>query len=164
MEQFLNFALFGSFAWALAFFILLFIVLMVSEGVEHGGVAFLGLACFLLINYYWGNIPVQKLITWQNVLGYLGIGFIFAIIRIYFYGRKLGSEGETIKDAEIKEHVFRWWFIWPASLIYWCFSSLLIEAYNLVYDKFESTFKYFLNLGINSKAKNKKNGNITKIS
>lgn len=154
MEQLLNFALFGSFAWALTFFIVLFIVFMISEGVEHGGIAFLGVVVFLVLNHYWGNIPVMELFKWQNVLAYLGIGFVFANIRIYFYGRQL-SQNEQREDV-LKDNVFRWWFIWPASLIYWAFSDLLGNAWDSIYSVSQSTFKFFLNLGINSNAKKSK--------
>ena len=151
MEQLLNFALFGSFAWALTFFIVLFIVFMISEGVEHGGIAFLGVVVFLVLNHYWGNIPVMELFKWQNILAYLGIGFVFANIRIYFYGRQL-SQNEQREDV-LKDNVFRWWFIWPASLIYWAFSDLLGNAWDWIYSVSQSTFKFFLNLGINSNVK-----------
>ena len=147
----LNMAIFGSFTLAIVFIALVFIAFIASEKVEHGGIAFLALVVFCVINYMWGNIPLLKLVTLPRVFLYLGIGFIFAIVRIYFFGRGQKNEGYSrVRYDSIKSNVFRWWFIWPASLAYWVFSSLLGEAWDWVYDKFESLFDYFLMLGFNS--------------
>jgi len=94
----------------------------------------------------------MKAITWQTVLSYLGVGFVFAIIRVYFHGRHIAEYGHSDNES-IQNHIFRWWFIWPISLIYWIFSSLAEEVWGWVYDRFESTFKYFYNLGLKSKKK-----------
>jgi hypothetical protein len=158
MEQFLALAVFGSFWWAVGLLTLLLVGFLISENVQHGGVAFTFLVIFLLINHFWGNIPILKFLTWQNILVYLAIGFVFANIKLYFYGRTAYILNDQDNDYNwnfiVKDNIFRWWFIWPISLIYWVFSDLLSDAWDWVYQKFESTFKFFYVLGVKSKPDN----------
>lgn len=155
MEELLKLAIFGSLTWAIICLAVMFILFLISEHVEHGGIAVLSIVAFLIVNHYWGNIPIKPLLTWVNILLYFGIGFIFSIIRSYFYGRLLAKKGykEVELNEEIKNNVFRWWFMWPISLIYWTIFHLIFDVFDFVFDKFESTFRYFINLGLNSKAK-----------
>jgi hypothetical protein len=77
--------LFGSFIWMAVLLVALLIVLFVSEVEEEGGIALIGVVTFLVLNYYWGNVPVIKFVSWVSVLGYLGVGLLFTIVRVFFY-------------------------------------------------------------------------------
>lgn len=149
MGDFLTFTIFNSFAWGIIILAVLLVCLLIAEGIEQGGLGLLSILTFMLINYWWGNIPLTKLITWGNVLFYIGAGFVFANIRIYFYGREKAKDKDK-SYSEVEENIFRWWFMWPISLIYWTFSSLVIDLWNLIYKRFELIFKFFYNLGVNN--------------
>ena len=96
-----------------------------------------------------------------KLLGYLCIGMAFSIIRCYFYAKKERNNAnkniyshtlemdklKVLKDAknktlsELKGNVFRWWFMWPASLIYWIFSDIVSDIYNLIYSKVSKIYE-----------------------
>ena len=44
--------------------------------------------------------------------------------------------------------VFRWWFLWPISLINWAISDLIKQLYNFVYDKLVHFYDEVFNLGL----------------
>lgn len=159
MASLLEFLIFGSFVWTVIVFAILLILLIFSESLENGFIGFIGVLAFLAINHYWGNIPVTNLLTWRNAFGYLGIGIVFAVIRVYFYGVERASKGYNLEN-ELKNHVFRWWLNWPFSLIHWIFNGLLRDLFDVIYDKIEGFFKYFFELGFNSKNKSKKNHSV----
>lgn len=154
MESFFHsltqFTLFGGFLWMAILFGIVFISLFVSEAEEEGSIAFFAILCFTVLNYYWGNIPLIKLVTWNNVLGYLGLGLTFTIIRTFFYGRQLALDGYKVTNDNLKGDVFRWWFIWPISLLTWLFSDLLMNFWDFLYERLGHTFEYFMKLGYGS--------------
>lgn len=147
MEHLLSLAIFGSFMWFCIVLAALLITFFWSESVEHGGIAFIGVVAFLILNHFWGNVPVRDYISTVNVLIYLGLGLIYAVIRTYFYGRN-SSERDI---AYLKGNVFRWWFIFPISLISWIVSDLCRDLWNWVYDLFQGMFEYFFKLGQKAK-------------
>jgi hypothetical protein len=149
LEGLLALAIFGSFTWFCILTGLLICIFFWSENVEHGEIAFAGLVAFLIINYYWGNLPISNYISWINALIYFGIGFLYAILKCYVYGTK-SNDAKWDKD-HLKGNVFRWWFLWPISLINWIFSDLLKDFYNLLYRVFKNTFEFFFTLGVNNK-------------
>lgn len=143
MEILLGFTLFGS---AIVFYIALAVLLFIligSELEESGTTATIAFLCFLGFNYLWGNLPILEIITLKNIAIYLGIGFIFAIIRTYFKGRELTPENR--KTYKLKEAVFRWWFLWPISTINWVYGKLLKDFYNFAYSKFQKFFEFIFN-------------------
>jgi len=142
--------LFGSFFWMAVLLVVLLIALFASEVEEQGGIAFIGVVTFLVLNYYWGNVPVMKFISWASVLGYLGVGLLFTIVRVFFYGREMAIKGNKFDVWYLKNHVFRWWFIWPISLLVWIFSDLLSDLWNFIYERLGHTFEYFMKLGYDS--------------
>jgi len=144
------FAIFGSWVWAAIIVGVLLIALFVSEKEEDGIIAFVAMLGFVLLNYMFGNIPLLKLVTWSSVGVYFGLGLIFAMIRVYFYGRKMALNNNELKTYYLKENVFRWWFIWPISLLTWVFSDLLGDFWAIIYDKVSHTFEHILKLGFNS--------------
>lgn len=151
IEKLTTLAIFGSFVWFCVMAGLLIIIFFWSENAKHGGIAFLGLVSFLIINYLWGNVPVKSFVTWPSVLIYLGVGLIYAIIRTYFYGRRSRDRDSGI--YYLKNNVFRWWLLFPISLINWLISDLLEDIWDWTYGIFESTFEYFFKLGQKSTKK-----------
>jgi len=149
MEGLLALAIFGSFVWFCIISAIIICIFFWSENAEHGGIAFVGLILFLIINYFWGNVPISNYISWINGLVYFGIGFLYAIIKSYVYGLKSTDTKWDIDD--LKGNVFRWWFIWPVSLINWIFSDLLSDLYSFLYKLFKGTFEFFFTLGVNNK-------------
>lgn len=143
MEQILNLTLFGSFAGFCISLILLFVILIISELESFGFLAFFSFLCFVIFNYYFGNLPLFEIITLRNIGVYTSVGFIFAIIRTYFKGREL--EKEDKKYFKLKDAIFMWWFLFPISAINWIFGRLLKDLYNFIYIKFQKFFEYVFN-------------------
>lgn len=143
INDFLSLAIFGSFIWFCIILACLIAVCFWAENVEHGGIALLGLVCFLIINHFWGNIPVSDYLSWTSVLIYLGLGFTYSVIRTYYYGR-------NSKDSDItylKGNVFRWWLLFPISLLNWLATDLLVDLWNSLYAQLRGMFEYFFYLG-----------------
>jgi len=143
METLLGFTLFGS---VIAFYIslvVLFFILIFSEFEESGTTATIAFLSFLAFNYFWGNLPLFEIFTLRNIGVYVSIGFIFAIIRTYFKGRELDKEDK--KRFDLKEAIFRWWFLFPISAINWIFGKLLKDFYNFIYSKFQKLFEFIFN-------------------
>lgn len=149
MENLLSLAIFGSFVWLCIFVAAVVVAFFWAENEEQGGIAFVAVVVFLIVNYFWGNVPVFNYVSWINGIVYFGIGLVYAVIRTYFYGKK--SDERDIHY--LKGNVFRWWFIWPISLINWAVSDLLGDLWNWAYDRFEGMFEYFFKLGNKSKKK-----------
>ena len=137
MENFQNlmpaFTLFGNailFGLAL---LTLFIVLVIADLSESGTTATISVLIFLGLNYFWGNFDVLTIISIRNVGVYLFLGFLFSLIRTYFKGKELSVEQK--KYFDLKDHVFRWWFLFPICLINWVFGSLLKDMFDAIYMK-----------------------------
>lgn len=144
METFLTFTLFGSGIAFGVLLVLLLITLIVSDIREEGEIAGTAIVIFLILNYFWGTFPILSLITIKNVIAYILIGFLFSIVRTFFKGKEL-TEDEK-KYFKLKDHVFRWWFLFPFSLINWVFGKLIKDFYNLIYDKFEKFYNEIFNI------------------
>lgn len=139
----LGFTLFGSiFAFYLSL-IVLFLILIISEIEGQGISATFAFIVFVISNYLWGNLPLVDIFSFQNIAMYLGIGFVFAIIRTYFKGRELDKKDR--ENYELKEAIFRWWFLFPISIINWVFGKLLKDLYNFIYSKVEKFFIFIFN-------------------
>ena len=166
MKELLELTLFGS-VWIFWSFVFLALILyFVSEKHEDGRIGFVYSVVFVCCLFVDGFDFSRINIDYFKILSYLGIGLLFAIIKSYFYGRYKNKEyiseieGEKDEDADevlsrykkesindLKNNVFRWWFMWPVSLIYWSFSDLLSELYNFVYSKISKVFSYMFSLG-----------------
>jgi hypothetical protein len=151
----LSFAIFGSFVWAAILFGVLLICLFTSEVKKEGSIAFGAVLAFILLNYFFGNIPLNGLVSWQNVTIYLLIGLFFTVVRVFFYGRAMASKGDKFDKYYLKGNVFRWWFIWPVSLLTWVLSDIIADVWSFVYEKMGKIFEYFMELGFNSVKKSK---------
>lgn len=143
MENLLPFTLFGSGILCGIILFILLICLLISDKLENGGWAFVLTSIFLGVNHFWGTIPVASLFTWSNVLLYVFIGFVFSLIRTYFKGRELTHESK--RYFKLKEHVFRWWFLFPICALNWVFGDLLVDLYDFVYGKIESVYDSLFN-------------------
>ena len=143
MENLINFSLFGSGIIFGIAILLLFISLIASDIEENGWGASVSLGIFLGLNYFWGNFPVLEYLNLRNIGIYLFIGFLFSLIRTYFKGKELNK---TQKEYfNLKEHVFRWWFLFPICMINWVFGKLLKDLYNLLYSKVSKIYTIIFN-------------------
>ena len=141
MESFLlPFTLFGS---LIAFNLVLLctiIAILISEFSESGGVATTVIALFLGFNFFWGNFEVFTYLTLYNIGGYLFTGFVFSLVRTYFKGKELIKDHNEKANFELKEHVFRWWLLFPFSITTWVFGRLLKDLFNWTYVKVEGIY------------------------
>lgn len=143
MENLIPFTLFGS---GIAFGIMLvvmFIVFIISDIEEAGYSAFIFLLIVLGLNYFWGNFPILEYFSFKYLLMYFFIGFIFSLIRTYFKGKELTEYKKEY--FVLKEHVFRWWLMWPISLINWMFGKLFVDLYNFIYKRVEKFYQMLFN-------------------
>jgi hypothetical protein len=55
-------------------------------------------------------------------------------------------------DEETKENlkgnVFRWWFLWPISLLIWIASDFIIDFWKIIYNFFKGLFESILNIAM----------------
>jgi hypothetical protein len=147
MEQLINFTIFGSgFAFALIV-IAWFITLVYSEVDESGGFAVVSTILFLAFNYFWGNFNALKYLTFRDVGIYLLLGLTFALIRTYFKGKELKklNNAQVKENYNLKGNVFRWWFLFPVSLITWVVSDLFSDLWDLLYKKIGTIFVKIFN-------------------
>ena len=169
MKEFLSFLpefiLWGSAIWFWIFTFLLIGIFFVSDLVENGITALFSFIIFFIITYFWSNFNIFSFLTLWNVLIYLGIGLVYAAIRTLFFGRKKRAElkessddsvgrSETIKRfalMDLKNNVFRWWLLFPVSMINWAFTDLIKDLYNLVYSKIGNIFVKIFDLGFTDK-------------
>jgi len=153
------FTVFGSAIWFLILVVALIVSLFISEHQEEGFGGFGAVVVFVIINNIWGNVPLVELVTWVNVITYLVIGFLFSLVRTYFKGKELTKEYDKLtnknshdtlekykKSFRLSEHVFRWWLMFPISMLHWLFGTLLKDLFTRVYDKVESLYNKIFNL------------------
>jgi len=159
MQDLLSLTIFGSFLGFVLSTIALLVVFFWAEFEEQGLIAFFGVIAYLTINHYWGNVPVNNLLSIPLIASYLGAGLIYAIFRTYFYGRSIAKKDTSLEKAirNLKGNVFRWWFIWPVSLISWLVSDFIVEAFEFTWDYIGSSFRKILAAGYNSKKKSQPN-------
>jgi hypothetical protein len=157
IQSLLSLAIFGSFVWFAIITAVLLYLFFLSESEEQGFIAFAAVIAYGVINYFWGNVPLQHLLDTKLILSYLGLGLIFAIVRTYFFGRELKGMAEKLDSHyidKLKGNVFRWWFLFPISLIFWLVSDLFGDLWDYVWDKISNGFEYILKAGFNSKKTN----------
>jgi hypothetical protein len=161
MENLLHFTLFGS---GIAFGILtlvLIVLYFIADYHKNGYLATVWTILFLGITYFWSDFSILPYLTWKNIGGYLLAGFIFSLVRTYFKGRELSSEyskltendfkyhptveGYKERNFDLKKNVFRWWFLFPISLLSWVFGHLIKDLYNFIYSKVGRLYTLILN-------------------
>jgi hypothetical protein len=153
MQDLLTLSMFGGFVGFVAANLVLLFLFFYAEYKEQGFIAFVAVLGYLIANHYWGNVPIKSLFSWLNISVYLGTGLVYAAIKTYFYGRSVAAEDGNLNRAvdELKGHVFRWWFIWPVSLISWLVSDFIVEGFELLWDNIGSSFRKILTAGYESK-------------
>ena len=168
MNEFLTITLFGSTLYAFIALGVFLILCELSDIYENGFFAFGTLIIVSVLYYFWGSFQaVYELFTPIIISTYLLIGLVYSFIRTYIAGRKLGEKLKTLpeptektynnKETEkrdyidnLKGNVFRWWFMWPLSLINWLFTDLIKDTWNLLYSKMNRLYNNILELGIKS--------------
>ena len=168
MSEILTITLFGSTLYAFIALGVFLILCELSDIYENGFFAFGTLIVVSVLYYFWGSFQaVYEIFTPITISTYLLIGLVYSFIRTYISGRKLGEKLKTLpeaseknyrnKDTEkadyidnLKGNVFRWWFMWPLSLLNWLFTDLIKDTWNLVYSKMNRLYNNILELGIKS--------------
>ena len=153
MQELLSLSIFGGFIGFIAATIVLFAIFFYAEYQKQGFIALVGAIAYVAVNHYWGNVPLKDLITFPNILIYFGTGLVYSVIKTYFYGRAVATENKFLEQAinELKGHVFRWWFIWPVSLISWLVTDFIVEGFALLWDNIGTSFRKILTAGYESK-------------
>ena len=165
INELVVFTVFGSVAWFLILVAALIVALFASEYHEEGGIGFVAVVVFVIITSVWGTVPLRDLVTIPSVVGYLVVGFLYSLARTYAKGKELGRKATkdygnystdydvTIEafikrkklDFELKSHVFRWWLMFPISMIHWVFGTLLKDVFSGVYARVEFLYEKLLN-------------------
>jgi hypothetical protein len=174
MEEISNliaFTLFGNAFIFLGALLALIVFLFIADVEENGFYATAVTIIFIGLNQFKGDFHIQDYINWWDIGLYLVIGLGFALMRTFFKGRELtkeytndynyynradltGDDAETIEEYitnnksnfDLKEHVFRWWLLFPISGLVWLFGTVFKDTWNLVYDKIGGVFNRILNL------------------
>lgn len=150
MENLITFTLFGSAIWFTIVSLVLIIIYFISEIAEDGSYGFVATLIFIALYYFSGDGKLLNLVfTLQNIILYVTIGFIFSLIRTYFKGRELTKEDR--KSFKLKEHVFRWWFLFPFAIINWVCGKILKDLWNLIYSKTSKLYESLFNISGNDK-------------
>ena len=144
------FMLFGNTILFIVAIVLLVIIAIIADIVENGYIVTTAVITFLVINHLWGTFPILSIFTKANFifLGlYLLCGFVFSLVRTYAKGKELKAKDKESdanfpnrksklhENFELKEHVFRWWFLFPVALINWVFGRLMVDMFNMLYEK-----------------------------
>ena len=158
--------LFGSVLYFYLLTIFLLIIFFFADVHESGFHAFGAFLIFLGLTYFWGTFEPLGYLSWINVGAYFGIGFLYSLIRTFFYGRKsLKYDGVISKPTDeditnnlkyriedrkshLKNNVFRWWFLFPISFIDWVLSDLVKDVYNWLYKQLHKLYESILDAGL----------------
>lgn len=174
MGALLALTLFGSVIWFWVVVAVFIIICFASDVNENGFFAFGTLVVLSVLFYFKANIdPLLDFFALPNILIYFGIGLGFSFFRTFFAARVLGHEikdlVETKEEAskkgyssdskeyrkqefinELKGNVFRWWFMWPISLLTWIATDIVKDVYDWVYSKMSGFYNWIVDLGVNS--------------
>ena len=143
------YTLFGSVGLFFTFLGFLVVALILADLSENGYYATISFAIFMGLVYFWGEESqyVFSIFTLKNILMYVFTGFLFSLIRTYFKGKELNKKSKGYKETfELKDNVFRWWFLFPISAINWIFGHLLRDLYNWIYSKVEKVYVAIFNM------------------
>jgi len=153
--------LFGSVTWFWISVALLLIIFFVSDLNENGFYAFGSLVIVSILYYFWGDIKlILPLFTFVNISIYLGVGFVFSSLRVFFAARSKMVEIKNYPNSadrlkqefknDLQGNVSRWLFMWPISLINWVLTDLLKDFWNYIYSKIGGYYNYIVDLGFKS--------------
>lgn len=175
MEALLGLTLFGSVLWFWISVAVFIVICFISDVNENGFWAFATLVLLGVAYYLKGHVdPLLQVLTLPNILIYLGVGLGFSVLRTFFEGRKLGHDiNKNVKEwqerkltekhieenienqknyflDELKGNVFRWWFMWPISLITWAITDIVKDIYDFIYSKMKGFYNWIVDLGMKS--------------
>lgn len=122
-----------------------FSILFGAEKEASWKTCFITLGIGLFVFWKWTNVPVENLFSWRNTISYIVIGFTFALLRTYIFGKK--RKGDDNGKDELKSKIAIWWFFFPISLLSWIFSDLVVDIYNTVYNFCAGLFEKIYSLG-----------------
>jgi hypothetical protein len=156
-----TFALFGSIYWFWTVIVTLLILGLISERLTNGFIMFIGFSCFLVLNYFFGNFPIDKLFTLKYISLYLIIGFFFSFIKTFFSAKKMIKLAKYQYDikyfkAELSGNVFRWITIWPLSGLYFICDDVITKIWDYTYTFISNVYDSIIDLAIGDKSKDLK--------
>jgi hypothetical protein len=169
----------GAIFWTWAVLIAFVVICFVADIAKNGFWATFALVLLGVTYYFFGanhGYAILSHITAAPIVGYLLIGLVYAVIRTYVEGAKLGkriindptyeqyiakrgtkdsiSEYATrehkikVFKQELKDNISRWWLLWCISAITWLIGDLIKDVWDVVYRWMKNFFDYVLELGI----------------
>jgi len=175
MGTLLALTLFGSVIWFWVVVAVFIIICFASDVNENGFFAFGTLVVLSVLFYFKANIdPLLDFFALPNILIYFGIGLGFSFLRTFFSARTLGHKiNESVIEwkeskhddefiernkvneknyflKELKGNVFRWWFMWPISLLTWIATDIVKDVYDYIYSKMGGFYNWIVDLGMKS--------------
>jgi len=167
--------LFGSIFWTVVIILVLIGAFIWAEVNENGYIAIIFSFAIAVVLYLWGPDlwdKITSVVTLGMVFLYLGIGLFHSMFRTFVFARKkIKKENQERGGFDIKlksgwianlkfdlqGNVFRWWFMWPISLLVWIFSDFIKDLYDWVYGKLKAMYEGIFDLGVKSALKESKN-------
>jgi hypothetical protein len=128
----------------------------------HGYFALSILVAFLIGDHFFGGTAHNYVdLSYKGVGIYIGIGFLYAIIRVFFLGAKtkindipaylkpenIDAWVKEKKNSIIQHNVWRWWINWPFSLIGWILGDVFKWFRTILWKLLKSLFMAVFNLG-----------------
>lgn len=174
MGTLLSMTLFGSGLLFWLSVIAFVVICFISDVIEEGGWAFAALVILGILYYFKADLtPLLEIFTPFAIFAYLVLGLLFSALRTFFAGRKLGKKIKDLPKTrddikgqshifdnqkskredfinELKGNVFRWWFMWPVSLLTWIATDFVKEFWDFIYSKVKRFYTYLVDLGIKS--------------
>lgn len=149
--------LFGSLTLTIILLAITVIVCIYSEYDKNGITAFLFVVGLVIVNYFWGTFNLMPYLTAFNIVSYLLLGILYSFIKTIFYGKHMkNSYPSSCKDddernaylmQDLKENILRWILMFPISLLYWIFSDLLIQLWDVIYKYVKRFYDWLFLLG-----------------
>lgn len=142
--------LFGSIVYFWVFASIITIILLASEKYESWFWVVASILGFISVTHFLTDLDVESVLNGWNLLGYFVIGFLYAILRTFIWGRKTTPSKSEIPMSfyDIKSKVIAWWTLWPVSIINWVLSDLISDVCSFIYDRFDKLFEYVFKLGL----------------
>lgn len=150
VEFVLGFTLFGSVVAFWLVTVIMILLLFSYDLDENGWPALASFGVFCVLTYFWSEFNILTYATLKNVLIYIGIGFIYAMIRTiifakskkgdFYTGEEAYRKNREYKLGKLKGNVRRWWFLFPVSLLNWIFSDLIGDIKDFLVNSSEKIF------------------------
>lgn len=126
---------------------------LILDEMEDGyGVATtLFLVVFIFTDFYFGELHNNIDMSFRGIAIYLGCGFVYVVIRVFFLGFSTKEQGKDIDDDHklylIKNHIWRWWLNWVISLLGWIYGDVARKIVDLLWGLLKSIMLGVFNLG-----------------